>query len=143
MPYAVVVQPDPQVMAINFLRASVAMTAVVSTRVSGALPASPTFPFVVVNPVFGSVVAERHIYRVRLQVDAFGTTKENASLAARTAHAVLVSIQGEVSALGVMDSARTVLAPRWLPDQTLDQGEPRPRFSFDIELTYHNLPSSS
>jgi hypothetical protein len=85
-------------------------------RFSTKLPASLSGVMVRVHKISG---ANRSLFidRPIVDIDVFSATGEaDASTAARSIQAALLSLQGTVTANGVIQRVNTISGPRWLPD---------------------------
>lgn len=125
--------PDVEALTVNRLRASADVTALVGQRVGTTLYDGLT-PALKVTLVSGDERVRDHLDAPRVQVDAYGGTKADANDLARTARAALVAVSGAF-AEGVVTAVRTLVTPWWNPDSGFEP--PRPRYSFDVELTVH------
>ena len=78
------VTPDPILAALTALRATTAITAIVSTRIyrTGDVPTNPTPPYIIVSEV--TDVAARQLAGARVQCSCFATTDRVASGISKT-----------------------------------------------------------
>ena len=127
--------PDVEALAIGYLKAHASITPLVGTRVSSVLPANPTYPYLQVILVAGVEKSPGHLDEAYLQVDAWGTTRDEANLLIRTVRAVLLVSPTVTHTRGVVAYARTVSPPRWVPDDTVTP--PRPRYTIDLSMSLH------
>lgn len=127
-------QVDAELLAVNYLRGRAEISAIVGTRVSTELPSSPTWPYLTVTRLGGTADHLGWVDAARLQVDAWGTSKANASLLARTALAALREMPGS-HALGVVSNVTQDLGLAWAPDDVSD----RPRYLFGVVVYTHPL----
>lgn len=127
--------PDAEALAVAYLKAHASITPLVGTRVSTVLPANPTFPYLQVILLAGVEKSVGHLDNCYLQVDAWGTTRDDANLLIRTARAVLLDAPYVTHDRGIVSYAETVSPPRWLLDTSVTP--PRPRYSCDVSLTIH------
>ena len=130
-----VLLPDSELIARNYLAASTSVSALVSTRVSTELPDVPVFPCITLWRV-GGIPDKVWGDHPRLQVEAWGRTKTEASQVARTAFAALLDI-GQTHSQGVVTDCAPANGPIWAPDPSYTPA--KPRFVFDVILTTHSL----
>lgn len=117
MANTVYVLPDPILLLIQYLRLRPEVRALVASgNIIDALPKLPTDPYVLITWAGGAGIWPA-VADDALQVDAYGGTKEQCSLLARTVRAAIWAINGDVVPAGVLSSAAEELAPQWLPDQ--------------------------
>jgi hypothetical protein len=128
------VLPSIERLVVEYLRGSADVQALVNQRVSTALPTSPTFPLVSVLLVSGEERVQRHLDAATIQVDAWGGTKDQADLLARTVRAVLLEMP-RAHDTATVTAVITLVAPRWLPDETSEPS--RPRYTADYQIVYH------
>jgi hypothetical protein len=127
--------PDVEALAVAHLRANSSVAALVGTRVSTELPATPQWPYLIVTLLMGVEKIPHHLDEQYVQLSAWGDTKAQANLLVRTARAALIDARSASHTRGVVTNVRTVLSPRWLPDETT--GHSRPRYTCDMALTVH------
>lgn len=119
-------------MIVQALKAHALMIPLVDGRVSGDLPPKPVFPAITVTLVSDTVPIDFWLSGAALQIDCYGSTREEARLVARTAHAVLVATQGKTD-LGVISSIHTLLGVRRMPEPV----DNRARYMFEIRAYIH------
>jgi len=127
--------PDDEALAIDYLDSHASITALVGTRVSTQLPASPTFPYLTVQSAAGIEKDANHLDEAYLDLLAWANSKADAKLLIRTARAALLDAPNTTHSRGVVSHARTTLTPRWLPDESINP--PRPRYVTTVALTIH------
>jgi hypothetical protein len=110
-----------------------AVTTQVGTRIYGFdLPTSPTYPAVRLIRVGGPADFEGHIDEALVQVDVFGSTRENAYDAHAPVRAALAAMGG-LFGTDVISKVVEVTGPGWLPDPTTE----RPRWTWDVRVYAH------
>ena len=129
--------PDVESLVVQYLKTVTSVDDIVDGRVSGELPARPTFPAVTVLLVSDSVAIEGHLGGSWVQIDCFGTTREEARTLART-------VQAEMSAwAGTFDDAvvhtETIIGVR----RRAEPQDDRPRYSVDMRVWAHASNASS
>jgi hypothetical protein len=92
------------------------------------------YPLASVLLVSGEERVRNHLDAATVQIDAWGDTREQADTLARTIRAVLLEMPGQHQG-GVVTAVITLVAPRWLPDETVEK--PRPRYTMDMQIVYH------
>lgn len=116
MANTVYVLPDPIMLLIQYLRLRPeVLVLVASGNIIDALPTAPTGAYVLITWA-GGVGIWPAVADDALQVDAYGGTKEQCSLLARTVRAAIWAINGDVLPAGVLVSGLEELGPQWLPD---------------------------
>jgi hypothetical protein len=128
----VVVLPDVESMVVAFLKTNAAVDAIVDGRVYGELPPQVVFPAIAILLVSDNVPIEWRLTGTWVQVDCFGTTREEARTLARIAHAEMVAWSGAVAG-GVVSDVSTIIGVRHI-------GEPvdnRPRYQFATRIHAH------
>jgi hypothetical protein len=126
-------QVDVERLAADYLRGRTEISAIVGTRVSNALPKTPTYPYLIGSRFGGVADHLAWLDRARLQFEAWGTSKGNANLLARTALAALHEMPLATHALGVVTNVAQELGLTWSPDETTDQ----PRYVFGVAVYLH------
>lgn len=134
---AVRLLPSAEVLVVAHLKASADITALVGTRVGTELYAG-TSSALWVSLVTGSEQVPNHLITAIIDVRSYGGTKQQADLLARTAHAVMVDMQGSYSQ-GVVSGVDTLTIPSWNPDDGFDPVRPRYLASYSVHL--HTNPS--
>lgn len=129
--------PDCEALAVAYLKAHASVVAQVAGRVSTELPPGPTFPLVTISLVTGTEVVREHLDESVLSVAAWADSKVTANLVIRTVRAALLEMPQSQSR-GVVTRVRTLIPPRWFPDDTVTP--PRPRYICDMGLTAHPHP---
>lgn len=128
--------PDLVAVTIQALSAQPSLTALVSTRVYDRLPATPTWPLLVVNTVDEGETPFAGIARV--QVDVWGagptsTDEEATRTIARTLVSVSRDLRGNYAAGHISNSGHLNTVP--LPDPTTG----RARFAVDLDIEAYPL----
>lgn len=127
--------PDTEALLIEYLLAHASVAALVGSRVSTELPASPTFPCLTMTLVSGSEIVRQHFDESLVQLSAWADTKVSASLLIRTARAAMLEAPDAEHDRGVVTAVRTLVAPRWFPDDSVVP--PRPRYLSDLGVFVH------
>lgn len=127
--------PDIEALCVDFLDSHASITAMVGSRVSPELPAGPTFPYLTLSLITGDEIVGEHFDSSLIQLAAWGDTKTSASLLIRTARAVMLTAPDADHARGVVTAVRTVVAPRWVPDDSV--APPKPRYLADLRVWHH------
>lgn len=130
--------PDIEALLVEYLKAHASVTAQVAQRVSTELPRSPTFPLVSLNLVTGSEIVREHLDESVVDVFAWADEKAPANLIIRTVRAALIEAPSAPHPRGVVTSVRTLVVPRWFPDDTTPR--PRPRYHASFGVTFHPHP---
>jgi hypothetical protein len=123
--------PVAELLAVTYLRGVAEVTALVAGRVGTAVPAGPTFPYLVVRRFGGIPPVRGHLDAARLQVDAWGRTKTEARYRAATAQAALLAMPQAAHAGAVMTGVADDLGLTWQPDPE----DAQPRYLFGV-VTY-------
>lgn len=120
---------------VAYLKTYTALTAVVLTRISTQLPASPTFPSLRLQRIGG--VADRFgVDHPVVQFDCYGSTQQTAwAVVEKTYKAVMelpyvAPVQGSV----VFTAADPTTPINWFPDPSLQDadGKPQSRYIFAV-----------
>lgn len=130
--------PDTEALLVDYLLAHSSVAALVGTRVRTDLPADPIFPCLTLTLVSGDEVVRQHFDESLVQVTAWAERKQAASLLIRTARAVLLEAPDAAHARGVVTGVRTLVAPRWFPDDSV--APPLPRYISDLGVFVHPHP---
>lgn len=104
-------------------------------RVSSELPPKASFPYLTTSQGPGIVRVEGFLVGHRMQCDAWGGSREQARLLARTAHAALVLLRGTTD-LGTVTGVESILAPRKFSDPVNN----RPRYLFEVRVWATSVP---
>lgn len=136
MPIRVI--PDPEALEVAYLKAHASITPLVGTRIATELPPNPVFPFLTVGLAAGVEKDPGHLDEVYLDLSAWAVTKAEANLLIRTARAVHLDADLVSHTRGVVSNPRTVMPPRWLPDESVNP--PKPRYVTTVALTIHPHP---
>lgn len=138
---ATAVQPDVELAVVNFARAYPSLTnatngspAGLGATVGTELPASPTWPFVVVQLADSAMTWPGWVARVRLQVDVYADTKKKARDAAFTFIAAFFDLTG-VHNGAVLSGPDLLSGPRYIPDPVTTPA--RPHYIVDLTITAH------
>lgn len=131
---AVTVLPDVKALVIAYLESHPSITALVSNRVHGDVPTSPTFPLLKVWRNGGSGSWPHYIDRAILQFDAYGRNGTEASNLARVSLAVLKDMPQEHSR-GIVTGVEETLGLQEIPDPAYSPA--KPRFIFSLMFTVH------
>lgn len=129
------VLPDAELVAIDYLLAQPEIATLVGARISNTSPSSPTYPYLTVERVGGRRQIRVRLDNARLQVGAWGATRTEASLLARTAEAALIRMKGYVHDTGVVGLVDSEMGPSWMPDTV--RLPPTPRFIFTVAARLH------
>lgn len=123
--------PDVESIVIQYLKQQEDVLELLtdSARISSELKQKAEFPCLTAAQGPGIVRVERFLVGHRIQVDAWGGTREEARLLARTAHAALLELRGTQD-LGIVTGVETILAPRKFPDPVNN----RPRYLFEVRV---------
>lgn len=132
MPLALL--PDVVALAITALRAQTAVTALVSQRVYSRIPASPTWPLLVVSTVDEGEAGEPIVGASRVQVDCWGGGNgadydQQARALGRTVRSVTRDLVGSYTGGSIVACSPELMIPA--PDS--DTG--RARFIVDLSIT--------
>lgn len=130
--------PDVEALVGDYYRGHASITALVGTRVSTTVPAQGT-DGLQLTLVTGNEIVRTHLDEQIIDVAAWDTTKEQANLLIRTARAVLLEASRADHVRGVVTHVRTVITPRWLPDDSVNP--PRPRYvgTFGVFVHPHKM----
>ena len=129
---------DGEALAVAHLKADATLDALVGNRISTELPAdfTPQGRLQIEGEHGLPVDADTsHLQRVRIQVKAFGATKEQAFDVAALAYASLRGATG-THALAIVTRVTQYLGLRWSPDPETDN----PRYLFGVILYCHAVP---
>lgn len=120
--------PDAELVAISYLRAQ-------GLNASSVLPSSPTRPNAVVTRVGGSPVVKWAVDQAVLQIDVWGSTKQQARDTAARAVTLLYQMPGRAGADqgACVSDVDVVLGLTWQPDDV--QNPPVPRYLFTVSVT--------
>ena len=129
--------PDDEPLVVDYLDSHASVTALVGTRVGTELPPNPVFPYLTVQSVAGVEKDPGHLDEAYVDLSAWGT-KAAAKLLIRTARAALLDAPLASHSRGIVSHARTILPPRWLPDESVTPT--RPRYVCTVALTIHPHP---
>lgn len=110
-----IVLPDVESMVVQFLKTNSAVASYVDGRVYGELPPQVEFPAISILLVSDTVPIEFWLTGTWVQVDCFGTTREEARTIARVANAELIAWRGVVAG-GVISSVSTIVGVRHMPE---------------------------
>lgn len=129
------VLPDIEKLVIDWALASTGVGAVVGDRIYGVLPANPTWPAARVIRLGGTPTSRLlWLDNALLQVDVWGGPKATARLIAETIRAHASAELTGTHDLGTV-TAVEVGGLAWLPDDSYAPA--KPRYSFDLSVTYH------
>jgi hypothetical protein len=143
----IILLPDAEKMLSAFLRGRDEVTGLVDDRVFTVMPRNTPakVPFVRLRAIGGPPRRGpmRWSRTARIQIDAWGTLKNQASLIAETVAAVIAGAMVGEQADGVV-SAADVEEPFYNPDADLSD-PPTPRYTFDamIDVHPHRTPAAS
>lgn len=141
--------PDIEALTSGFLRDQAEVAALVDDRVYTVLPTKypgglPAIPSMVRLTLIPSTVQPmnipRYLQEARIQVDAWAMTKKAAWLIAETCSQVAVQRIIGAHDDGVITNVRAE-GKGYQPDPDLAD-TPRPRYIFDLVLTYHPVPEA-
>lgn len=140
---ATAVQPDVELAVVNYLRGFASLTAASPTglgaKVGTELPATPTWPFVVLTLQDDGITAHGWLSHPRFQIDSWADTKKKARDAAFVTVAAIFDITGTRDGAVISVPEDVILSgPRWLPDDTIKPA--RPRYITDVRLAAHPTP---
>lgn len=121
------VLPDVEALTVAYLRSHAGLAAVlngarIATNVTDSVA---TAGALIVNRVGGTPRASNWLDRADLDVNAWGTSRDHASILARTAVAALLDMKQHVSVRGVVTGVDVLLGPSWLPDDSRTPAIPR------------------
>lgn len=124
--------PDTLALAREALLAQASLTALVGTRIYDRIPASPTWPLLVVSDVDIQEL-EWHTWLARVQVDVWGAGGSQADwqqvrTIARTLYSVARDLRGSWTAGDISNAAPLIIVPA--PDETTG----RARLVVDLQL---------
>jgi hypothetical protein len=135
---AALVLPDAVQLVRDGLLADPDVTALVSTRVLSQLPASPTYPCVIVYRFGGVPPVREWLDQARLQLDCWATDDVNASLVARTVRAAAHNLEGYTHpTLGCIAGVDDAEGPRWGEDDTSVTYTGTPRYLVTLLVSTH------
>lgn len=125
MPNAVL--PDVEAVAIAYLKSHAGLTAVIpaaqiSSSVAGNVNDAGALT---INRTGGTAPEPRWLDRAVLDVNAWATTKQQASLMIRTALAALHDMAQHHGSFGVVSGVDDILGPQWVPDDSRTPTLPR------------------
>jgi hypothetical protein len=126
--------PDAELLATTYLRTVPEITTLVGSRVGTTLPAEPQFPYLVVRRYGGLPPVRGHLDQARLQVDAWGRTKQEARYLAATAQAALHAMPQATHSGAVVTGVDDDLGLTWQPDPDTDT----PRYLVGLALYVHS-----
>ncbi len=112
---ALSVLPDVEKLTVAYLQGVPEVAAIVGSRVHSAVPASPTYPLVVVRRFGGFDADEAVLDAARVQVDCYGGTKGQAQLLAQTVRAALHRMPTAAHAGAYVTGVAPGVAPTWSP----------------------------
>ena len=127
-----IVLPDVESLVVAYLKANAAVDQIVDGRVTSKLSPKAVFPAVRVTVVSDTVPIDWHLTGSWVQLDAFGTTREEARGLARVVHAEMIAWGGK-QADGSVVSTTTINGVRSLPEPVDD----RPRYAVDVRVWAH------
>jgi hypothetical protein len=131
----VYVQPDAVLALMQYLHLrSELMALIASDHIVTEIPASPTYPYVVVQEGGGTGIWPA-IDEPALQVDTVGGTKPQCSLIARTVRACIWAIANDVVPAGVLCSGADTMRMAYIPDTV--PTPPLPRFTARYSILLH------
>jgi hypothetical protein len=125
--------PDVELLATIYLRTVGEITTLVGSRVGTSLPAEPQFPYLVVRRYGGLPPVPGHLDAARLQVDAWGRTKQEARYLAATAQAALHAMPQATHTGAVVTGVDDDLGLTWQPDPETDT----PRYIVGLAVYAH------
>lgn len=134
---AIRIIPDSLMLAIDYMKVHASVISLVGTRVSPELPPNPTYPYLTVTMMAGVEKDAGHLDEAYLDIFAWANTPNDASVLCRTARAVMLDAHLVSHARGVVSRPRTVMTPRWLPD---DVNPPKPRWACTVAFSIHPHP---
>lgn len=120
--------PDAELVAINYLRGQ-------GLNVASVLSSSPKRPNLVVTRVGGSPVVKYAVDQAVLQIDVWGSTKQQARDTAARALSLLYQMPGQAGAdeSAFVSDVDVVLGLTWQPDDV--QNPSIPRYLFTVSVT--------
>jgi len=131
----VAVMPDAVLALMQYLRLRSELTTLIANdHIVTEIPASPTYPYVVVQEGGGTGIWPA-IDEPALQVDTVGGTKAQCSAIARTVRACIWAIANDVVPAGVLCSGSDTMRMAYIPDTV--PTPPLPRFTARYSLTLH------
>jgi hypothetical protein len=106
---------------------------------AGVMPSKPTRPNIVVTRVGGSPAVKWAVDTARLQVDVWGTSKQQARDCAASAMSALYVMPGQAGAAqgAFVSDVDVSLGLLWQPDDA--QNPPIPRYLFEVAVTLRSL----
>jgi hypothetical protein len=136
-----VVLPDAQRMAIDYLREIAEVTTLTggTRRVYSEVPATASWPLVVLFQIGGSQQIRGWLHRARLQLEAWDDDSEfKAHELARVAYSALLAMKGSIPAppavaFGVVTETNGILDPA--KNEDVEAG--RQRFVAEVEVMFH------
>lgn len=131
--------PDTEALTVAYLTSHASVAALVGSRVSTELPAEPIFPCLTVALITGTEVVREHFDQALVQALAWADTKVAANLLIRTARAALLAMPDADHDRGVVTAVRTLVGPRWFPDDSVSPPQPRYHADFGVWLHPHLL----
>jgi len=129
------VLPDAVKATIDWLASDSALVELVAGRISTSSPAAPTYPYLTVQRIGGVPIRSSSIDRASIQISAWGSDEDEASLVARTALAALVRMKNYRTAAAVAAVIGIELGLGWVPDTV--RNPPAPRFIFSVAVLVH------
>jgi hypothetical protein len=137
MSYPVEVFPDDELALLQYLRAVPDLTALIDgDKILTELPASPAYPYVLIQRAGGQVAVWQAVDEPALQVDVVGGTKFVCKQIMRTVRAAILAIGNDVVDEGVLSSATEEVGPQWLPDTI--PTPPVARYTSRYRIFIHN-----
>ena len=131
----VFVQPDAVLALMQYLRLRTELMALIpSDHIVTEIPASPTYPYVVVQWGGGNGIWPA-IDDASMQIDSVGGTKVACGQIARTVRACIWAIANDVVPAGVLCSGADTMRMAYIPDTV--PTPPLPRFTARYSLTLH------
>lgn len=126
----VAVLADVEQLVVDYLLVVDDVTDLVGDNIGPGLPASPTWPWLTLTRVGGVPSLPGWLDNPRVEISAWGATKEQARDVAAAAEAAMVAITG-THTLGVVTGAfETGDGLRWNPEEATN----RARYQFDVDL---------
>jgi hypothetical protein len=132
-----IVQPDVLGLLIEeVLLPAPELQAIVGANIGTRNPEGAAYPILRVQRLGGRQAMRNPLWLdgARIQVDAWGTTDEEAHDLAATAEAVLFAALGHSSALGVITDVEELIGRRQIEDPGTNT---HPRYVFELRVTVH------
>lgn len=119
----------------DYLAADTGVAALVGTRVYTHLPASPTFPLVVLSRFAGGSTVWGHLDEPRLQIEAWAEKGQRPACESvgEAVRSAMKSVNIRGSRTGGVVSGTTENLYRWFPDPVTE----RPRYLLDVTVYAH------